>query len=109
METKDELRKQITELKSKLGHVSSNFIDACGKLDEYQHKFEQQEEKLNAFINLTIDALFESDRFKEKLTDYIVKNIRIEQKYNSYNGKYEQMRFYFGDNEINIDESSYGY
>lgn len=59
----------------------------------------------NQFIN----ALFENEYFKEKLNEYIVSNLVINQDYNLYEGTYDDISISFAGTLIDINSKSYGY
>lgn len=55
-----------------------------------------------------IEALFKNEYFKEKLNEYIIKNLEIRQDYDAYEGKYDEMTFSFAGKPIDIKERRYG-
>lgn len=59
----------------------------------------------NQFIN----ALFENEYFKEKLKEYIISNLVINQDYNLYEGTYDDISISFAGTLIDINSKSYGY
>lgn len=56
-----------------------------------------------------IDKLFNNDYFKKRLDEYIVKNLKIRQDYDAYEGKYDDMSFSFNGHRIDVECKHYGY
>ena len=50
-----------------------------------------------------IDKLFENKHFQEKLNAYVVKNLRISQNYDAWEGKYDEPRFSFAGKSIEVE------
>lgn len=64
---------------------------------------------MTQFSDKEIASLFKNKAFTKALDNYIASKFKVVKKYNSYEGEYDDPEFYFGDHQLNVEESSYGY